>query len=71
MTIYYTVLPLGHASGWSGAADLSECRSVWLSTLTSRAASNDAVLAVAHDLAAVVKVSDGRQCKRSICQRVI
>ncbi|XP_042221217.1 adhesion G protein-coupled receptor L3-like isoform X2 [Homarus americanus] len=39
--------------GWSGPADLSECRSVWLTTLTSRAHANDAVLAVAHDLAAV------------------
>ncbi|XP_071523917.1 latrophilin Cirl-like isoform X6 [Panulirus ornatus] len=39
--------------GWAGPADLSECRSVWLTTLTSRAHANDAVLAVAHDLAAV------------------
>lgn len=39
--------------GWAGAADLSECRSMWLSTLTSRAHTNDAVLAVAHDLASV------------------
>ncbi|XP_063600799.1 latrophilin Cirl-like isoform X5 [Penaeus indicus] len=39
--------------GWAGPADLSECRSVWLTTLTSRAHTNDAVLAVAHDLATV------------------
>ncbi|XP_068218279.1 latrophilin Cirl-like isoform X7 [Palaemon carinicauda] len=39
--------------GWSGPADLSECRSVWLTTLTSRAHASDAVLAVAHDLAIV------------------
>lgn len=53
----------GGASGWArrpcdplglaGAADLSECRSMWLSTLTSRAHIDDAVLAVAHDLASV------------------
>ncbi|XP_050720072.1 adhesion G protein-coupled receptor L2-like isoform X6 [Eriocheir sinensis] len=41
------------SQGWAGAADLSECRSMWLSTLTSRAHTNDAVLAVAHDLASV------------------
>ncbi|XP_069974868.1 latrophilin Cirl isoform X6 [Penaeus vannamei] len=39
--------------GWAGPADLSECRSVWLTTLTARAHTNDAVLAVAHDLATV------------------
>ncbi|XP_063843506.1 adhesion G protein-coupled receptor L2-like isoform X7 [Scylla paramamosain] len=53
----------GGASGWArrpcdpmglaGAADLSECRSMWLSTLTSRAHIDDAVLAVSHDLASV------------------
>ncbi|ROT76135.1 putative latrophilin Cirl-like isoform X4, partial [Penaeus vannamei] len=52
----------GGASGWraapvtrwaGGPADLSECRSVWLTTLTARAHTNDAVLAVAHDLATV------------------
>ena len=53
----------GGASGWArrpcdplglaGAADLSECRSMWLSTLNARADVDDAVLAVSHDLVSV------------------
>lgn len=38
---------------WKGPADLSECRSAWLTTLKKRASTQDAVLAVANDLAKV------------------
>lgn len=41
--------------GWAGPADLSACRSAWLTSLTSRAHTNDAVLAVAQDLATVTR----------------
>uniref|UniRef100_A0A6A7FTK4 Latrophilin Cirl-like isoform X6 n=1 Tax=Hirondellea gigas TaxID=1518452 RepID=A0A6A7FTK4_9CRUS len=39
--------------GWDRRADLGECRSVWLTTLTERALGSDSVLAVVHDLSAV------------------
>lgn len=42
--------------GWAHRADLGECRSVWLSTLTARALGSDSVLAVVHDLSAVTAV---------------
>ncbi|KAF2355503.1 GPCR family 2 extracellular hormone receptor domain [Trinorchestia longiramus] len=42
-----------HPSGWSGPADLGECRSAWLTALEARANSHDAVLSVADDLATV------------------
>lgn len=43
-------------AGWAHRADLGECRSVWLSTLTARALGSDSVLAVVHDLSAVTAV---------------
>ncbi|KAF2354530.1 GAIN domain N-terminal [Trinorchestia longiramus] len=45
-----------YMGGWAPRADLGECRSVWLSTLTSRAQGSDSVLAVVHDLSAVTAV---------------
>ncbi|KAA0186104.1 hypothetical protein HAZT_HAZT010407 [Hyalella azteca] len=45
-----------YPGGWASRADLGECRSVWLSTLTARAQGTDSVLAVVHDLSAVTAV---------------
>ncbi|XP_071548081.1 latrophilin Cirl-like isoform X3 [Panulirus ornatus] len=42
-----------HKADWAGPADLSECRSVWLATLETRANSHDSLLGVAADLATV------------------
>ncbi|XP_069173525.1 latrophilin Cirl isoform X3 [Procambarus clarkii] len=42
-----------HSAEWAGPADLSECRSVWLATLKTRASSHDSLLSVAADLATV------------------
>lgn len=41
--------------GWLSPPDLGECRSVWLSTLMTRAEANDAVLAVAQELTQVTR----------------
>ncbi|XP_042878351.1 latrophilin Cirl-like isoform X5 [Penaeus japonicus] len=40
---------------WAGPADLSECRSVWLATLETRANSHDSLIGVAADLAKVTE----------------
>lgn len=42
-----------NSANWAGPADLSECRSVWLATLETRANSHDSLLGVATDLATV------------------
>ena len=44
---------LCQSTDWAGPADLSECRSVWLATLESRAKAHDSLMAVASDLAKV------------------
>ncbi|ROT76196.1 hypothetical protein C7M84_005264 [Penaeus vannamei] len=52
---------------WAGRAPRrpGECRSVlWLTTLTARAHTNDAVLAVAHDLATVTGVAGALRRRR-------
>lgn len=40
---------------WAGPADLSECRSVWLATLETRANSHDSLIGVTADLAKVTE----------------
>ncbi|XP_053647210.2 latrophilin Cirl isoform X3 [Cherax quadricarinatus] len=47
-----------HSADWAGPADLSECRSVWLATLKTRANSHDSLLSVAADLATVTASKD-------------